>query len=382
MSKNIVFCADGTWSGLGRGDAEDAVEPGATNVLRLFAALDGRITDDSLRKRDEQERLACAVDGESAQVAKYIHGVGDSRNAIRKVLGGVFGEGFIERIVRGYTFVSRNYRAGDRIMLVGFSRGAYTVRALGGMIVRMGLLPMRAMLDEDGRYDAELAYRLGIHVWASYREQAGKHSTLLGYLSEFKGQPIALGALVKNIAIDSVAVWDTVGSLGIPLQGGKDDQRIDVFQFADRALSPQVAAGFHALAIDEQRGDFVPTLWDPREGVVQRWFCGAHSDVGGGSAAPDYASITLRWMIARLAARGVLFAPAEASAAELAFGPVGQPHRDPPFDLRPHRPRTLPADARFHPSVQACLDGFAAYAPDNLKGLLKKRRLDPTLLAD
>ena len=383
MPKNIVLCADGTWSGLGRGDADDAVQPGATNVLRLFAALDGRITDASLRKRDEQERVAWAADGEPTQIAKYIHGVGDSHNAIRKILGGVFGEGFIERIVRGYTFVSRNYQAGDRIVLVGFSRGAYTVRALGGMIVRMGLLPMHAMLDENGRYDAELAYRLGIHVWACHREQAGKVSTLLGYLSEFKGQPIAVGALRKDIGIDSVAVWDTVGSLGIPLQGGKDDQRIDIFQFADRVLSPRVAAGFHALAIDEQRGDFVPTLWEPRGGVVQRWFCGAHSDVGGGSGAHAYASIALRWMIDRLAARGVLFAPGgESPAADILFGPVGQPHRDPPFDLRPHRPRALPADARFHPSVQACLDGFAAYAPANLKGLLNKRRLDPGLLAD
>jgi len=139
MPKNIVFCADGTWSGLGDGDAEDAVQPGATNVLRLFATLDGRITDDSLRKRDEQEKAARDADGEPAQVAKYLHGVGDSRNTIRKLLGGVFGEGFIERIVRGYTFVSRNYEAGDRIMLVGFSRGAYTVRALAGMITKIDL---------------------------------------------------------------------------------------------------------------------------------------------------------------------------------------------------------------------------------------------------
>jgi len=160
MSKYIVFCADGTWSGLGQGDGDDQVQPAATNVLRLFAALDGRITEESLRKRDEQEKIAYGIDGELKQVAKYLHGVGDSGNAIRKILGGVFGEGFIERIVRGYTFVSRHYASGDRIVLAGFSRGAYTVRALAGMITRMGLLPMQAMLDENGRHDQERAYRL------------------------------------------------------------------------------------------------------------------------------------------------------------------------------------------------------------------------------
>ena len=65
-------------------------------------------------------------------MAKYLHGVGDSNNFLAKVLGGGFGEGLITRIVRGYTFVSRNYEDGDKIYLVGFSRGAYTARALAG----------------------------------------------------------------------------------------------------------------------------------------------------------------------------------------------------------------------------------------------------------
>src|SRR4030095_868887 len=108
MPKNIVFCADGTWKGLGDGDARE-LDAEATNVLRLFAALAGEGTPESLRKQDEQEKVAVAAGGETTQVAKYLHGVGDSKNAIRKILGGVFGEGFIERIVRGYIFVSRSY---------------------------------------------------------------------------------------------------------------------------------------------------------------------------------------------------------------------------------------------------------------------------------
>ena len=373
MPKNIVFCADGTWSGLGEGDGDDQVQPSATNVLRLFAALDGRVTEDSLRKRDEQEKIAYDADGEPTQVAKYLHGVGDSANTIRKVLGGVFGEGFIERIVRGYTFVSRNYRAGDRIVLAGFSRGAYTVRALAGMITRMGLLPVHAMQDEQGHHDAELAYRLGVYVWARYREQAGKSSTLLGYLTEFKGQPIALEQLVPNVPVDTVAVWDTVGSLGIPVHGGKDANRIDVFKFADLVLSSRVSAGFHAVAIDEQRADFAPTLWEPRDGVVQRWFCGAHSDVGGGGAPSNFFSnSSLRWMIARLTSRGVLFAAADAQLdVPQVYGPVHASHLDPPFDLRPHSPRQLPADVLFHPSVQVFLTNYSAYSPEGLGSWLQ-----------
>jgi len=386
MSKYIVFCADGTWSGLGQGDGDDQVQPAATNVLRLFAALDGRITEESLRKRDEQEKIAYGIDGELKQVAKYLHGVGDSGNAIRKILGGVFGEGFIERIVRGYTFVSRHYASGDRIVLAGFSRGAYTVRALAGMITRMGLLPMQAMLDENGRYDQECAYRLGIHVWARYREQAGKRSTLIGYLTEFKGEAIAPDRLLQDIPIDTVAVWDTVGALGIPVHGGKDANRVDVFQFADLALSPRIAAGFHALAIDEQRADFAPTLWDPRDGVVQRWFCGAHSDVGGGGAPGGFFSTSaLRWMIGKLASRGVLFAAGEAQpVVPTEFCQVHASHRDPPFDLRPHALRQLPADVLFHPSVQVFLSGFAAYEAQGLQAWLPPggRQLEAARLSE
>ena len=135
------------------------------------------------RKRSRRPRRRRHADREIPARRRAIR-----RTRIRKILGGVFGEGFIERIVRGYTFVSRNYAPGDRIYLAGFSRGAYTVRALGGMIAAMGLLPPDAMRADDGSYDADQAYSLGIYVWADYRRAAGKQSTLLGYLEEFKSQ--------------------------------------------------------------------------------------------------------------------------------------------------------------------------------------------------
>jgi len=377
MPKNVVFCADGTWNGLGHGDTQD-LQADATNVLRLFAALLGDVTADSLRKQDEQEKIAAGPDAKVTQVAKYLHGVGDSQNAILKILGGVFGEGFIERIVRGYAYISRYYAPGDRIYLVGFSRGAYTVRALGGMITRMGLLPLDAMRGDDGALNAEKAYKLGIFVWTNYRKALGKQSPLLGYLDEFKSERIDLDRLVQGVGIEAIGVWDTVGALGVPTYSLADASKVDIFEFADRALSAHVKSGFHALAIDEQRSDFEPTLWDDRDGVQQRWFTGAHADVGGGYPTQDLSSVSLDWMISHLRDSGVAISPQYRPAGDPVFGPIHTPYRDPPFDLRPHAPRQYPKNALFHPSVQLYLTQLAAYQPpDSLAPWLTGRQLKP-----
>ena len=141
MSKNIVFCADGTWNGpeehtqqspIDTADTAGELLGGAlTNVVKLYANLAGRPTPETLALQNEQEKTLLDVAGNTVQIAKYLHGVGDSNNVVIKVLGGVFGMGVIARIVRGYTFISRYYQPGDAIHLAGFSRGAYTAR-LGG----------------------------------------------------------------------------------------------------------------------------------------------------------------------------------------------------------------------------------------------------------
>lgn len=117
MAKNIVFCADGTWNHPSQGDNSD--QSGATtNVFKLFVCLDGVLSTDpdSLLSANEQEKTL-TKDGTTPQVAKYIHGVGDSRNPIIKLLGGTFGAGVIARIVRGYTFISRHCESGANILL-------------------------------------------------------------------------------------------------------------------------------------------------------------------------------------------------------------------------------------------------------------------------
>ena len=112
MPKNIIFCADGTWNGPGATD--DDLSGQVTNVYKMFINLDGVDDPDSALLANEQERRL-VVDGTTLQCAKYLHGVGDSGNYLVKVLGGTVGAGLIARIVRGYTFISRNYEAGDKI---------------------------------------------------------------------------------------------------------------------------------------------------------------------------------------------------------------------------------------------------------------------------
>ena len=374
MPKNLIFCADGTWNGPGGDDMTDK----ATNVFRLFVNLDGEDDPGSTLLADEQERNL-QRDGAIAQSAKYLHGVGDSRNPLVRLLGGTVGAGLIARIVRGYTYLSRNYRPGDRIFIVGFSRGAYTARALAGMIAARGLLDA----TQYDLADKETAYRLGMSVWYAYREAASrKNPDLFGRLQEvLSGLPQLFvqhdEAKLVDTEIEAVAVWDTVGSLGIP-EFTLQRERVDAFQFADTRLSGKVHHGLHAVAVDEQRADFTPTLWDPDARIVQVLFPGAHSDVGGGYATDEFQSglsdCSLAWMTGELTKLGLLFArspkyvpnPRESS-------PLHQPWRDPPWNILPSRARSFPKGLRLSRCLVArcgaALDPL--YAPRNVADYLE-----------
>jgi len=309
MAKKIVFCADGTWNNPYQDeDADHAADP--SNVYKLFLMLAGELSPDTLRCADEQERTA-TENGAVTQVAKYLHGVGDSRNLLNRLLGGAFGAGVISRIVRGYTFISRNYLPGDRIYVVGFSRGAYTARALAGLIASRGVLVPG--LAED----PETAYRCGAQAWYRSRKERpfslAKLAEIVADLPAF----VSMGNLGdKDLlpvdAIAAVAVWDTVGAMGIPVY--EQGACLDAFRFADTKLSPKVAKGYHAVSVDEQREAFTPTLWDQRENVTQMLFPGAHADVGGGypvlRTESGLSDGSLQWLAGQLAEAGVQFSAA------------------------------------------------------------------------
>ncbi len=263
MSKRIAFCADGTWDS----------STSHTNVYKLYKAL------------------IIAAD----QIPLYDDGVGADGNPIIKIVGGAFGTGLWEKIKEGYKKISHIYEAGDQVYLFGFSRGAYTARSLAGMIAASGL-PTQNFTDDM----VEIAFD-------AYRDKPNRADKL---------KKLANCNLDPNPEITMVGVWDTVGSLGIPSAIGQIDPI--AYGFLDTSLNPKIKHGCHALAIDERRGQFPPTLWtgQPVAGqtLEQVWFTGAHSDVGGGE--PDdlpgttaLSDITLGWMMNKASSFGLQFDP-------------------------------------------------------------------------
>jgi hypothetical protein len=219
---------------------------------------------------------------------------------------------------------------------------------------------------------------LGVAVWFADRKAAllgdqGLLSKLLDTVLDF---PIFLMHPPGNdklvpASIEAVAVWDTVGSLGIPLYNERL-VRLDVFRFADTTLSTNVHFGRHAVAVDEERTDFSPTLWDDRDRVVQVLFPGAHADVGGGYRLEDSESGlsdgALVWMTGELQALGVRFSA----------NPTVVPHPDPsgtahqpwahlPFDKLLHEQRTFPKGLCLSRSVLDRIGGAAVVADPGLQ---------------
>jgi uncharacterized protein (DUF2235 family) len=388
MPKRIVFCADGTWNGpesqTGVAPIDSADDHGelkgakVTNVVKLFANLAGRVTPQTMTMRDEQEKILPDAAGLTVQIAKYMHGVGDSDSFLKKAMGGMFGMGVIARIVRGYTFISRYYDPGDEIHIAGFSRGAYTARALAGMISSVGLLN-RAKYDAE---DKNEAYRLGIAAWCQCKNVslhgAGKltdmATTLLNFVGGFFGrQLLDADQLLPNVPIKSVAVWDTVGSMGIPAYAA--DKRFDVFRFVNTRLTDKVQNGFHAMALDELRADFPVTAWDARAGIKQVWFVGAHADVGGGysSAESRLSDIALGWIMKQLAEVGVRLAtPLTYTPQPLIDPEIHKPWTQAPFALLPRSPRQVASTDTIHESVLRRWEADARYRPEALNAVAGK----------
>jgi uncharacterized protein (DUF2235 family) len=348
MSKSIVVCSDGTWDGAHGGPA--------SNVLKLFNALDGNLTLGAPDAPEQERRFEDGAEGVT-QAAKYIHGVGDSGNWLDELLGGSMGMGLLSRVLRGYTFISRNYIPGDKIFLVGFSRGAYTARALGELISEMGLLDWETLNLNKGDPDKR-AYNHAAVAWCDCQKRRLQNTTssprrgiesFIADLGELLPVQEVRPQYVPNVPIEAIGVWDTVGSLGIPVLSADHEMRLDPLRLADTSLPANIRHGFHAVAADEQRIDFTPTLWDPDPRVVQRFFPGSHGDVGGGFPEGEdsqLSDLALAWMADQLKSVGVRFAndppfPSKGSA----LGRMHMPWTAPPYDTRPAEPREFPACA-------------------------------------
>ncbi len=209
----------------------------------------------------------------------------------RQTLDVMMGRGINRQIRRAYGYLASRYRVGDRIILMGYSRGAFAVRSLAGVIDRVGLLRPECATERNIR-TAYRHYELTPDS-AGAREFAQIHCH-------------------AGVRIDMLGVWDTVKALGarLPLFWRLTEAR---HAFHNQSLSPVVAQGFHALALDETRQVFEPELWVCPDGwtgrVEQVWFRGAHGDIGGMlsgyDAARPLANIPLVWMLEKMESCGV-----------------------------------------------------------------------------
>jgi uncharacterized protein (DUF2235 family) len=268
--KRLVVCCDGTWN---KPDNENV-----TNVEKIARTVQ---SDPS-------------ATGDVYQLVYYISGVGAGSYEADRLLGGAFGFGLFHNVIACYRFLAQNYESGDEIFIIGFSRGAYTARSVAGMLASVGLLTKRALVEE----------RLpeAVHLYQGTRMPEGAFGESV---DEFKHDHC------HAAKVTFLGVFDTVGALGVP------GFERDTPKFHSVQLSDQVLCARQALAIDETRLKFAPTLWeapeepadaptaDPR--VKQVWFEGAHSDVGGGYAQTGLSDTSLLWMTREAHAAGLVF---------------------------------------------------------------------------
>lgn len=289
--RKLILCCDGTWNKPSRDRAP-------TNVLKLARAI---------RPLDAAG---------TSQILFYHPGVGTG-NALDRLLGGALGVGLSENIRTAYGFLTDNYQDRDEIFLFGFSRGAFTVRSLGGLIGLVGLLRKAEM------HLLPLAYTL----YRARRESDDKARIRQAVAAEDPGalEPILARLLPREAAPDRgrlaealvaarrpriffIGVWDTVGSLGMP-DGWLSWIGRSRHAFHDTHLGDSVHHACQALAIDERRANFQPTLWTIREDtapvpgqvIEQVWFAGGHANIGGGYPDPVLSDIALLWMVGKLA---------------------------------------------------------------------------------
>lgn len=344
MKKRIVICADGTWNR----PEEDLEKDFPTNVLKLGRAI-----------------KPVGPDGVPQQIF-YDWGVGSYE---KKVSGGITGRGLNKNIVDDYRYIVQNYSPGDEIFLFGFSRGAYTIRCLCGLINNVGILK---------RPDANL-------INAAF-EHYKKSSATYAPAGE-KSKAFRATHSHASRKVHFVGVWDTVGAMGIPISflGLFDDKD----EFYDTKIGSNVGVARHAMAIDELRRDFEPTVWEPKADVDIRqvWFTGAHSNVGG-SYAPDadgaaLSDTPLQWMMGEAKASGLALEPH--LKAGLNTNPLAKLHnsRRSFYRVKKKFYRDLDhgkGDVLIHESVKQRWEQDAKYRPKNLAAYIDSQGWPETLV--
>ncbi|KIW08406.1 hypothetical protein, variant [Verruconis gallopava] len=246
------------------------------------------------------------------QIAYYQSGIGTD-DIYDSIVGGATGMGLGEHIREAYHFLAQNYdqKAADEIYLVGFSRGSFTARSIAAFIDAVGLLTQKGMLYFYPIFQDWENQLKPLKDWKpnpNYPWQ-GQRPNLYSNAAEYTNELFKRGMTRKDVRIKAVACYDTVGSLGIPRIGifssGVPPEISLDYAFVDTTVPDKVEHAIHALALDEMRKPFSPTIWElpnPKEGqtLTQVWFQGAHADVGGGYDDLRPGDITLAWMVSQL----------------------------------------------------------------------------------
>lgn len=322
-SRNIVICCDGTGNEYGTKN---------TNVVEIFKML----------------KLENPVD----QVAFYDPGVGTMGDpslhtglgkTINKGLGLAFGRGMTRIIHDAYRYAMNSYRDGDRLFLFGFSRGAYTVRALAGMVHKIGLL----------KKGSENLIPYATRLYKEHPENPEQWRVVNGFKKTFS----------KKCQIHFLGVWDTVKSVGLCRRSVTLDYTLN---------NPGLLHGRHAVSLDERRSHYQTNLWGYKNGsdFQEVWFPGVHSDVGGSYEACGLAQISLKWMARAAEQYGLLLD--KAKMEKIQPDPLGLIHNP----LKPywwalgwkrrevrHLNAEPDAGTWIHSSVKARMEAVNSYKP-------------------
>jgi uncharacterized protein (DUF2235 family) len=307
VSKNLIVLCDGTWN------TEIEMDDNySTNVALLARHLMHQSGQAAFVDEDKHFVIypSAAARLTATQVVFYSRGVG-SMEGLDHYWGGLFGKGINRHIMDAYRFLVEHYSPGDKIFVFGFSRGAYTVRSLVGLIRNVGLAD-RQKLPQD-KIAKNKFYKACFTMYKSRRSNASvnSHKAALhrgsfahgmrgvkDVIHDTQGHEVDRIGGVDATCIHYMGIWDTVGALGVPEPFShavnflsSSDYNEAHFGFHDTRLSKIVHIARHAVAVDEHRKAFDACLWsaqDKQTDSEQRWLPGAHGDIGGGYEADRY----------------------------------------------------------------------------------------------
>ena len=319
--KNIVICCDGTGNEYGTNN---------TNVVTAYA-----LAEESTRQ--------CRFYDPGIGTGGWVYE--EEKGVLRAAMDQVTGHGLQRNVEDAYRFLMQVYEDGDRVYLFGFSRGAFTVRSLAGMLYRCGLLHPTAA---------------NLVAYASKRY----HQHDAGGDGDGDDAEVDAGfraTFARPCPVHFIGVWDTVESL--ILHAGR--------KWHDTRLSPETAFAYQALAIDERRRDFPPCLWDessraPHQGLEQVWFAGVHCNVGGWYDERALSNLALQWMLDKARACGMHLDEDRRRHPRHQGDPLGTMHESFTgfWRFRGSRRRTIPEGAHVHRSViTRASDPGSSYAP-------------------